>query len=997
MSDKKKGIGTFENVLQEVIKDKGGDKNKFLQLLNEIKYHESAGTMDPQIQQYGGGPGRGLYQFEGLGGSNRILSSANRTRRYLNEKGYDVPDFIMNIINAGTGDASQLTEEQQDMLALGDLRMKGGLDLGDYVNGNLSIEDVWVDHWWIGNPQTRDEQRPKRLESFRKSSEKFRGRNFTEVPEQEATALASVDVDTGTVEAEPVAQPAEPQAQPTFTPAPISMRGGALTPGVEEQVMKERELRQPTSEPGYTAPISAFSSDFKLLNKEMKMGGRINAFNEGGTHEENPHGGIPLSMNDSGGMNLVEEGETMYNDYIFSNSLMLDDKTAQELNIDEKYVGETLADISKDYKAMEEERPYDRILKGTVSRELDKLMLANERLKPSEPSSTDSSFLFGGELGAIDLIGGLGNIAGMATSFIPEGGASDAIGGALSGAQAGLMLGPVGAGIGAAVGGITSLIGGNKRRKELDKKQHENTLKTSAQFRESDFKYGGKMKKYKDGGDPKKKRRISTERFQAMPKEGIENYESKLKAWGNRMKMDNKTLKAFVDQRTSDKAWMKQRDDHLANEFKAWRAKTTNNKPNFEFSQSSREYRDFMNTTKSNWLAANPRPINEGVKAYQNRMNTGGDSTDPRKKQHTAMMGLLPGTDRIPWIMDVNEFTNLDGPSANITRPNLQQFFATPALPDIFPQTRGLNELSVDAPITGRGMPATNQSGLMQAAGLAADPNISTSGLGNAPQSRVNNMVTMGPTENFFGLGQNNNTTPRLFNEPTATEETQQGPSFGERAGEFVDDNLNSALRMLPIARNLLSRGPEAEVTSFGRLDNRFQEARIDEANLINRISNAAGNTRRALSEASGGNMGALSANLQQAGLNEMRAVSDANFQNQNFRAQQNQIGQEFDRQTDIRNLDIGMQETIANEQNRAAAQNAQDAMRNAAFEDIGLLGREGFMADVLRETTGYNPDGTKTNPMGLFQSLFNRENKYGGEVKRMKNYIKKKYGGKQV
>ena len=34
------------------------------ELMDRIAYHESAKTMDPSLKQYGGGPGRGLFQFE---------------------------------------------------------------------------------------------------------------------------------------------------------------------------------------------------------------------------------------------------------------------------------------------------------------------------------------------------------------------------------------------------------------------------------------------------------------------------------------------------------------------------------------------------------------------------------------------------------------------------------------------------------------------------------------------------------------------------------------------------------------------------------------------------------------------------------------------------------------------------------------------------------------------------------------------------------------------
>ena len=55
--------------------------------------------------------------------------------------------------------------------------------------------------------------------------------------------------------------------------------------------------------------------------------GKLIEFANGGTHESNPHGGIPIGHDDSGVLNTVEENETMHKingkDYIFSDRLGL--------------------------------------------------------------------------------------------------------------------------------------------------------------------------------------------------------------------------------------------------------------------------------------------------------------------------------------------------------------------------------------------------------------------------------------------------------------------------------------------------------------------------------------------------------------------------------------------------------------------------------------------------------------------------------------------------
>ena len=48
-----------DRLIQMLIKEKGGTKKQYLQLMNKIAHHESGGTMDPLMKQYEGGPGRG--------------------------------------------------------------------------------------------------------------------------------------------------------------------------------------------------------------------------------------------------------------------------------------------------------------------------------------------------------------------------------------------------------------------------------------------------------------------------------------------------------------------------------------------------------------------------------------------------------------------------------------------------------------------------------------------------------------------------------------------------------------------------------------------------------------------------------------------------------------------------------------------------------------------------------------------------------------------------
>jgi len=63
----------------------------------------------------------------------------------------------------------------------------------------------------------------------------------------------------------------------------------------------------------------------ELSSNPESMVGSFNTFDAGGTHEQSPHGGIPLGQNNQGGMNLVEQDESAFKfedgKYIFSKRL----------------------------------------------------------------------------------------------------------------------------------------------------------------------------------------------------------------------------------------------------------------------------------------------------------------------------------------------------------------------------------------------------------------------------------------------------------------------------------------------------------------------------------------------------------------------------------------------------------------------------------------------------------------------------------------------------
>ena len=80
--------------------------------------------------------------------------------------------------------------------------------------------------------------------------------------------------------------------------------------------------------------------------------------NTGNSHEENPHEGVQLGFDEQGIPNLVEEGETVYNDYVFSNRLKVPAFMRRQLGLGGSMKDEiTFAAASKKIAEAGKERP----------------------------------------------------------------------------------------------------------------------------------------------------------------------------------------------------------------------------------------------------------------------------------------------------------------------------------------------------------------------------------------------------------------------------------------------------------------------------------------------------------------------------------------------------------------------------------------------------------------------------------------------------------------
>lgn len=123
----------------------------------------------------------------------------------------------------------------------------------------------------------------------------------------------------------------------------------------------------------------------------------VTKINEGGTHEENPNGGIIMGVDDKGVPNLVEEGEVIYNDYVYSNRLTPDEEMLKKFNLPSKYKGKTYSYIAEDLSKESEETPLDAISKRGLQANMAKLATIQELHRDALGKSGDNRLVKGNQ------------------------------------------------------------------------------------------------------------------------------------------------------------------------------------------------------------------------------------------------------------------------------------------------------------------------------------------------------------------------------------------------------------------------------------------------------------------------------------------------------------------------------------------------------------------------------------------------------------------------
>lgn len=155
---------------------------------------------------------------------------------------------------------------------------------------------------------------------------------------------------------------------------------------------------------GYERPDEKFVEDLRRKSeaslkrlrakdrKSLAFGGELGTngadftngltyIDEGGSHEENPLEGVPVGIDPQGIPNLVEEGETIYNNYVFSKRLDVPDFMLKDLGLPKSKKKVSFAEASKKLAKESEQRPNDPISQDGLKASLSKLAEVQEAVR----------------------------------------------------------------------------------------------------------------------------------------------------------------------------------------------------------------------------------------------------------------------------------------------------------------------------------------------------------------------------------------------------------------------------------------------------------------------------------------------------------------------------------------------------------------------------------------------------------------------------------------
>ena len=150
--------------------------------------------------------------------------------------------------------------------------------------------------------------------------------------------------------------------------------------------------------------LAAFGGNmFSPLGREDGFTNGVVKVNEGGSHETNPYDGVLMGVDPAGTPNLVEEGEVLFNDYVFSNRLYPTGGQLESVRLPKRYEGKSYSEIAWDLQKESQLNPLDKISRNTLIDSMAKLTTLQEQSRERDQEyqafdNLEQTFADGGDI-----------------------------------------------------------------------------------------------------------------------------------------------------------------------------------------------------------------------------------------------------------------------------------------------------------------------------------------------------------------------------------------------------------------------------------------------------------------------------------------------------------------------------------------------------------------------------------------------------------------------
>lgn len=142
----------------------------------------------------------------------------------------------------------------------------------------------------------------------------------------------------------------------------------------------------------------AFGGHLNTNGSDFMTG--LTYIDNGDTHENNPYEGVPMGADSEGTPNLVEQGEVIFNDYVYSNRLQVPKAVRKKYKLRDNM---TFADAVKYLTKSYEERPNDSISRDTSMEVLADLANVQEVERANESIRINKNkSAYGGKINRFD-------------------------------------------------------------------------------------------------------------------------------------------------------------------------------------------------------------------------------------------------------------------------------------------------------------------------------------------------------------------------------------------------------------------------------------------------------------------------------------------------------------------------------------------------------------------------------------------------------------------